>query len=754
MELEEGDITVKAHSGRMHLGGEDFDNLLVNFCIEYFKTKTSIDLNKEQYIKQKSRLKEHCITAKIDLSFRNETEIEIESIAENKDFYYKLSRAKFEIICKEKFDECLIPINEVLEKAKESKDDVDEIILVGGSTRIPKIQDLLREYFNGKKLNKSLNPDEAVAYGATIEAALQMGQFEEDVVLSDVCPFSLGTSSYDKDLKIYVMSKIINKGSKLPFKATKTYHTVNDYQTTVLIDVYEGENKLVKDNYPLGEFRITNLPEKKNGEVKIEVTFELDEDSILTVSACEKGNKSNKNDIVIKNDKGGLSKQEIEKAREMQEELVDDKTNDCPPAMSTERNYKGEIFKLNNLINNAVSKDEQFNYLKEYQSIIENYINIFIKDIDEKNYALKQKLAYYLKLLFNAYSSSLNYTDLTTESERNDIISSIHKYLKYFEKNGISFCLSLVEIFKGNDNDIFCSIFIQMLRYYSCRGTDYYSNNEKKYAKHYLEEGLLLYERYNIEEKIKNNNEFQEECNPIIENFKELINIIKSEKIEKYCKSFSKDELIKENEFLTEEEQINILDRFKDALRFVKFSKKRADKLLKAIYLANIVKIEFKIFNSINYDALLKMANESINLKLEVPKGCDAPEQLWFKEICDLKTQIETKQKEYEENPKSTEREIKDKIQEIFDLIDQKFNEGRISFFYYILKEQPPNGLPDYYNFENSQRLKNAYDSDSKKFLKNLRRYYNPQRYKGSKEEEIKKHSIMREISIKLNSYE
>ena len=201
LELDEGDITVKSHSGKMHLGGEDFDNILLQYCVEQFKIKTSIDLNDEKYAKQKGRLKEHCEKAKRQLSFMNDILIEVESLIKGKDLNLKVSRAKFESLCKEKFDLCLEPILEVLEKSGDQSYEIDEIVLVGGSTRIPKIQSMLKDFFKGKELNKKLNPDEAVAYGATIEAALQMGKYAEDVVLLDVCPFSLGVAVHNEENK-------------------------------------------------------------------------------------------------------------------------------------------------------------------------------------------------------------------------------------------------------------------------------------------------------------------------------------------------------------------------------------------------------------------------------------------------------------------------------------------------------------------------------------------------------------------------
>ena len=320
LELEDGDITVKSHSGKMHLGGEDFDNAIMQYCIQQFRLKSSIDLNKAEFLKQKIRLKEHCQKAKIQLSYINEVKIEVEAIAKGKDLIIKLTRAKFEELCKNIFEKCKEPINEVLLDAGCDRKNVDEIVLVGGSTRIPKIQNILQEYFYGKELNKRLNPDEAVAYGATIEAALQMGKYSEDVALLDVCPFSLGIAVVNRaDDKVdnMIMSKVIKRGSKLPCKKMEIFNPAEDYQKSILFRVYEGESNYVKNNYPLGNFRLTNLPNKPKTEVEFEVTFDLDEDSILTVTAVEKDNKENTNSIVIKNDKGGLSRNEIEEAKKL-----------------------------------------------------------------------------------------------------------------------------------------------------------------------------------------------------------------------------------------------------------------------------------------------------------------------------------------------------------------------------------------------------------------------------------------------------
>ena len=760
LELEEGDITVKSHSGKMHLGGEDFDNQIMQYCINQFRYKTSIDLNKEEYLKQKTRLKEHCEKAKKKLSQQKEVEIEVESIAKGKDFYLKLSRAKFEDLCKDIFEKCKLPINEVLNDAKCKPQDVDEIVLVGGSTRIPKIQEMLKDYFFGKELNKRLNPDEAVAYGATIEAALQMGKYSEDVALLDVCPFSLGiavVNRQDDKVEDMLMSKVIKRGSKLPCKKMEIFNPAEDYQKSILFRVYEGENQYVKNNYLLGKFRLVNLPMKPKNEVDFEVTFDLDEDSILTVTAVEKNNKSNCNSIVIKNDKGGLSKNEIEEAKKRQN---DEYGSNLEPAMIIERNYKKEINKLYNEINSLTDPKEQYYTIIKLKNTIENFVNSFNKE-NMENETYKQKMYYYLTYLFNCYSSLLNFKNLISDEEKDDIISKVKNYLQNFEKTGTSYGSTLVKIFKDNENDIFGEFCIQILGYYSQRGTEYYANpfsNEKKNAKHYLEEALSIIRKYSVKEKIQNNSYLLDRFISIEDNINELLNILKAESIEKYCASFSKDMLIREDEFSTEEKKIDILDRFKDALAFLKNPRKRADKLLKAIYLANIVKIEFKMFNSNNYDALLKMIDDCISLKLDVPQGCgsrvEGPQLEWFNEICKIKQEIEKKKEQLKLNPKEDENKIKEELKYTLDEINFYYQKGKIDFFFYVLKYHKPIGLDDDYIFQTRGQLENKYYEDTKKFLKKMRRLYNPVRYKGDKEEEQKRHAIMQEIQKLLNEFE
>ena len=365
---------------------------------------------------------------------------------------------------------------------------------------------------------------------------------------------------------------------------------------------------------------------------------------------------------------------------------------------------------------------------------------------------------YYLSILFSTYSLILLFESQITPIEKETIILKISEYLNFFEKRGTSFGMSLVKIFIKNEENIFGQFCTQILGFYCQRGYDLYSLNEKKYAKHYLEEALLINQKYSVQEKVKNNSEHSKNLNSILDNCKYLINIIKAQSIQKYCKSFSRNRLINENEFTNEEEKLDILDRFKEALILLNEPKTKEDKLLKAIYLGNIIKIEYKIFNSNNYDTLLKMIESCLNLKAECPEEYEKPNlnQIktkclsksldWTDEICKYKMEINEKIKNGDDNKK-----VKEDSKNIIEAINDKFKEGKIAFLFYILTKHEPNGLDDDWKFDNEEQLNSFYKKNEKKFMKKLRILYNPYRYNGDKEQQI--HYIMQEISKKLNSF-
>ena len=777
--------------GDPHFGGEDFDNALVNYCIDKFYEMKKIIIDKDKDPDVMKRLKMACESAKKILSSKNKIQIELNCLKNNEDLSLEISRDLFEEICGHLFDKCINPISELLQKLNISQGNIDEVILIGGSTKIPRIRRMLKSIFF-REPNTFINPDEAVASGAAIMAAKLSGvegKEIKDILIKDITPFTLGIAVFndevsrvlmllnfleslnkpekldDKGIKniannALLMSTVIKKGSPIPYDNTEQYHTIHDNQEEIEFEVYEGESTLVKENNLLGKFRVKNLPKKKAGEVKFDVNFKIDSNGILTVTAQMTDDKNKKEQLIVETYKGGVSKNEFNLLEKVEKNNTKDdkffKMRDLRIEMN--QYYQQIINPKKNIEDEDDEEDEEeklkrkeeekFDLLKNYSHTIEEFISLFDKK-DLENEVILEKIFDYLKKLFESYRMALQLKSQVNNDFQKEIINKVAEYFSKFFESKIFWLQDLLDIFIGTEKKFFYEIAINLMQLFMIKGQLYSSetkrdNFNKYYAKQYFKGALEIIRKYNLDKDInrierKKKEQYEQMKNKCIAGIHNLDAefLIESEN------SLSSNKLVDDKIKNQKEKLYSLLDIFLEHISKLEGLDDNESYRIIALCYANIVKIEYKLLGNKNKLKIIRdygVKCKEISERIESIKH-----KSWFKEFFDIQRELEEEIRFKEEEKDNEKIKIKEKMQEELNKISRIAKEKRkVEFIKYIIDNYPPNG------YKKEDDYVKRFNKNPEKTLEDLTTVYHTSNYHG-KDIPYERYLIIEQIETELN---
>ena len=791
LKLENLKFKVLEKFGDPHFGGEDFDNALVNYCIDKFYEMKKITLDKNNDPEPMKRLKMACENAKKILSSYEKTQIEINSLKNNEDLSLEITRDLFEEICGHLFDKCINPIWGLLKKLNLSEGCIDEVILIGGSTKIPRIRKLLKNLF-WQEPNTFINPDEAVAYGASIMAAKLSGIEEKninDILIKDITPFSLGIAVFEpavsktlillnfleslnkidkldensmKNIRndSLLMSSIIKKGSPIPYENTEQYHTLSDNQEMVEIEVYEGESILVKDNNLLATFVIKNLPKKKAGEVVFDVNFKIDSNGILTATAQLKENNNIKEQLLVEAYKGGVSKNVynlIEKSEKIDakdnkfskmRELRIEMDNYYEQIVNPKKNIEDESDDEGDDEEEKLKKKEEkrFDLINNYSHSIEEFISLF-ENKELQNEAILEKIFIYLRKLFESYKMALSIKSQVTVDFVQKTVNKINEYFTNLYEYKIFWLEDLLNILVGLRPNIFYEVAIHLMHLFMFKGQIYITeakseNFNKYYSKIYYKGALEIVRKYNLDKDIKRIDRKKQEEYFALKNkcLAGIQNLNAEFKIETQ-NSLSSNKLVNDELKNQKEKLYLILDSFHENINKLEGLKDDDSSRIVSFSYANIVKIEYKLLrNKTNLHIIRDYGNKCQELADAVIKN-----KSWYKEFLKIQNELEEEIKIKDTEKTQEKIKIKESMQPELNKISRMAKEkSRIDFIKYIINNYPPIG----YKKEDDYIKK--YNENPEKTLEDLTTAYHTSNYHG-KDTTYEKYLIVEQIETELN---